>query len=178
MSEIDQAAPEEILDSLTSSVEVHQTLTEDFIDKLIFFGHTMGEWSKIVRIEIPRDPTPQVLRELLVKTANSLQMASHYYIIADSMFYALTTQTKYRQSEIINIIVNSFKKNGKRAPARAVIEQMAESYLSSTNHVKTTAKITRAFWKQKYDTLIEIRKILDQIAISQTTEMKYLAGIE
>ena len=64
-------------------------------------------------------------------------------------------------------------KNLDERPAAVVIERMAESYMSSTVSARVAAKIVKSFWKERWNTLLEVRKILEQIGMSLHVEMKW-----
>ena len=67
----------------------------------------------------------------------------------------------------------NYGKRGAKRPAAVVIERMAESYMSSTVSARVAAKIVKSFWKERWNTLLEVRKILEQIGMSLHVEMKW-----
>jgi hypothetical protein len=49
---------------------------------------------------------------------------------------------------------------------------MADSYLANTTSATVAARIVKNFWKQRLDTLLDIRKVFEQIGMSLHVEMK------
>ena len=78
-----------------------------------------------------------------------------------------------KRSDIINLLVNNYAVQGAKRPAATVIEKMADSYLSNTVSAEKAAKIVKNFWKQRVDTLLELRKVFEQIGLSLSVEMKF-----
>ena len=118
-------------------------------------------------IDIPKasDLDEISFRELLIKLARNIQVCSNYYSVASSMVEAIGGGNNIKKSDVVNAIVINFQRKGAKRPA-AVIERMADSYLSSTVSAKVAANIVKSFWKQRLDTLLEMRKILEQIGMS------------
>ena len=54
-----------------------------------------------------------------------------------------------------------------------LLKKMADSYLSTTVPTGIAAKIVKNFWKQRLDTLLELRKIVEQIGMSLHVEIKF-----
>jgi hypothetical protein len=81
-----------------------------------------------------------------------------------------------KKSDLINIIVGNYAAKGAKRPAASVIERMADSYLSNTVSAEKAAKIVKNFWKQRFDTLLELRKVFEQIGLSLSVEMKFTSN--
>lgn len=103
-------------------------------------------------------------------------MASHYKTVSSNLYTAITSSTNAQRNTIISNIVNETKNQNARRPAKDIIESMAEDFLKDIRNAELVAKIYKDFWTQKLDALIEIRKCIEQMNFSITTEMKYLEG--
>lgn len=167
--------PEAVLQVIQNGAEVYSEITANFIQEFVFYDKTLYEWANQLMIELPaaRDLDEVAFRDLLVKLANNIQISSNYYSVASSMTEAIGGGNNIKKSDVVNAIVMQFQKRGAKRPAAAVIERMAESYLSSTVSAKIAANIVKGFWKQRMDTLLEMRKILEQIGMSLHVEMKW-----
>ena len=167
--------PEAVLQVIRNGAEVYSEITANFIQEFVFYDKTLYEWANQLMIELPaaRDLDEVAFRDLLVKLANNIQVSSNYYSVASSMTEAIGGGNNIKKSDVVNAIVIQFQKRGAKRPAAAVIERMAESYLSSTVSAKIAANIVKGFWKQRMDTLLEMRKILEQIGMSLHVEMKW-----
>jgi len=71
------------------------------------------------------------------------------------------------------LLVTNYAAKGAKRPAASVIERMADSYLTNTVSAGMAAKIVKNFWKQRVDTLQDLRKIFEQIGLSLSVEMKF-----
>ena len=170
-----EVTPQAVLGVIQTGAEVYSEITSSFIQEFVFYDKTLYEWASDLMIQIPsaRELDEVSFRELLVKLANNIQISSNYYSVASSMVEAIGGGNNIKKSDVVNAIVLNFQKRGAKRPAAAVIERMAESYLSSTVSAKIAANIVKSFWKQRMDTLLEMRKILEQIGMSLHVEMKW-----
>ena len=164
-----------IIEVVKEGSEIYSEITSSFVQEFVFYEKTLYEWATDLMIEIPnaRDLDEVSYRDLLITLANNIQLASNYHSVASSMTDAITGGNSIKKSDVVNAIVMNYGKRGARRPAGAVIERMAESYMSSTVSARVAAKIVKNFWKQRLDTLLEVRKILEQIGMSLHVEMKW-----
>lgn len=174
-SQQDEVTPQAVLGVIQTGAEVYSEITSSFIQEFVFYDKTLYEWASHLMISIPSasDLDEVTFRELLIKLANNIQISSNYYSVASSMVEAIGGGNNIKKSDVVNAIVLNFQRKGAKRPAAAVIERMAESYLSSTVSAKIAANIVKSFWKQRMDTLLEMRKILEQIGMSLHVEMKW-----
>lgn len=167
--------PQAVLKVIQTGAQVYSDITSSFIQEFVFYEKTLYEWASHLMIDIPKasDLDEISFRELLIKLATNIQICSNYYSVASSMVEAIGGGNNIKKSDVVNAIVINFQRKGAKRPAAAVIERMADSYLSSTVSAKVAANIVKSFWKQRLDTLLEMRKILEQIGMSLHVEMKW-----
>lgn len=178
MSEDDstlEVSPDTIVDIVKEGAEIYSTVTSGFIKEFVFYDRTLYDWATHLMIEVPpaKDLNGEAYRELLIQLTRNLQIASNYHSVAASMCDAVAGGNSIKKSDIIAAIVQNYATKGAKRPAGTVIEQMADSYMSSTISARVAARIVKNFWKQRVDTLLEIRKILEQIGMSLHVEMKW-----
>ena len=173
--EIIQVSPETIIEVVQEGAEIYSEVTASFIQSFVFYEKTLYEWANHLMIEIPEAKSLDEVsfRELLIQLGRNLQISSNYYSVASSMCDAVTGGNSIKKSDVVSAIVANYAKKGAKRPAASVIERMAESYMSSTVSARVAARIVKNFWKQRMDTLLEIRKILEQIGMSLHVEMKW-----
>jgi hypothetical protein len=169
--------PEAILDSLKEGAELYTAVTDTFVTEFVFYEKTLYEWVDFLSIRIPRskDLDINTFRDLLVSLGKNIQVASNYYSIASTMVDAIGGGNSMKRSDIINMLVANYASRGAKRPAATVIERMADSYLTSTVSAEKAAKIVKSFWKQRLDTLLDLRKVFEQIGMSISVEMKFTA---
>lgn len=172
---IENVSSEDILDSLKEGAELYTQITESFVSEFVFYDKTLYEWASALIIEIPDVRRLDIVcfRELLLKLSKNIQTASNYYSIATTMADAIGGGNNMKKSDIISIIVSNYASKGAKRPAATVIERMADSYLASTVSAEKAAKIVKNFWKQRLDTLLDLRKVFEQIGLSLSVEMKF-----
>jgi hypothetical protein len=164
----------EVMDSIIEGAELYTQATESFIKEFIFYDKTLYEWASEMMVDIPssKNLDPDKYREILLTLARNIQIASNYLSVASSMVDAISGGSDVKRSSLINEIVNNYAKKGAKRPAATVIEQMADSYLNNTVSASIAAKIVKNFWKQRLDTLLDIRKVFEQIGMSLHVELK------
>ena len=167
--------PEAILDSLREGAQLYTAVTDSFVTEFVFYEKTLYDWVDFLSIKIP--PPNQLditlFRGLLIQLSKNIQVASNYYSIASTMVDAIGGGNSMKRSDIINMLVANYASRGAKRPAATVIERMADSYLTSTVSAEKAAKIVKSFWKQRLDTLLDLRKVFEQIGMSISVEMKF-----
>lgn len=162
-----------IMDVVAQGAEIYSEITSSFIQEFVFYEKTLYEWATDLTIDIPKNLSEEIFRSILMQLARNLQLASNYHSVAASITDAIAGGNAIKKSDVVHAIVSSFAKKGAKRPAATVIEQMADSYMSSTISAKVASRIVKNFWKQRIDTLLELRKILEQIGMSLHVEMKW-----
>lgn len=174
-SKINDVTDSDILDALKAGAKLYTNITQSFVTEFVFYEKTLYQWAKDLQIDIPKGKNLDIVsfREILVCLASNMQIASNYYSVACSMVDAIGGGNNMKKSDIINMLVSNYASKGAKRPAATVIERMADSYLASTVSAEKAAKIVKSFWKQRLDTLLDLRKILEQIGLSLSVEMKF-----
>ena len=177
-SNLDKIQSEDILDALKVGAELYTNITEAFIADFVFYDKTLYDWASELSITIPSIKTLDIVafRELLLKLSKNIQIASNYYSVSCSMVDAIGGGNSIKKSDIVSMIVSNYAAKGAKRPAATVIERMADSYLSSTVSAEKAAKIVQKFWKQRLDTLLDLRKVFEQIGLSLSVEMKFTSN--
>lgn len=167
--------PEEILEALKAGAELYTSITDTFVSEFTFYDKTLYEWTEFLSVKLPETKNFNIpeFREVLIVLAKNIQVASNYYSVASTMVEAIGGGNSMKRSDIINMLVTNYATRGAKRPAATVIEKMADSYLSSTVSAERAAKIVKNFWKQRLDTLLDLRKVFEQIGMSLSVEMKF-----
>jgi hypothetical protein len=174
--EINPVTPESILDEIVEGAAAHAVATQEFINQMQFYDKSLKEWAREMQIVVKDDLSPQEMRQLYVKLANNLQIASYFYSVASSINSAVVGGGGMKKADLVKMIVANYDVRNARRPAATVIEHMANSYMSGTVNTRVAARIVKDFWRERRDTLTEVRKIIEQIGISMHVEMKHLGG--
>ena len=166
---------EDISNAIIEGAEIYSEITGSFMKEFVFYDKTLYQWATDLMIHIPNKNNLDAnsFRGCLIELATNIQIASNYYSVAASMADGITGGNSIKKSDVVSAIVDNFAKRGARRPAAAVIERMADSYMSSTVSANVAAKIVKNFWKQRLDTLTDIRKVMEQIGMSLNVETKW-----
>lgn len=172
--DIENITSKDIMQSIVDGAELYTEATESFIKEFVFYEKTLYEWASDLMIEIPNSKSldPEKYRDILLNLARNIQISSNYLSVASSMVDAISGGSDVRKSSLINEIVNNYAKKGAKRPAATVIDQMADSYLNNVVSANVAARIVKSFWKQRLDTLLDIRKVFEQIGMSLHVELK------
>jgi len=172
---LEEISPHKIIDIISEGAQIYSSVTEDFIKNFVFYDKTLYQWATTLMVDIPKekDLDPQKYRTMLIQVAQNTQIASNYFSLACSMADAVAGGNSIKKSDVVTAIVNNYAKQGATRPAATVIEKMAESYMSSTISARVASKIVKNFWKQRLDTLLELRRIFEQLGMSLNVEIKW-----
>lgn len=172
---LDNISAESILEVIQEGAEVYSEITASFIKGFVFYEKTLYQWASELMIDIPnaKDLDSLKFREILLALATNTQIANNYYSVSASIGDAIAGGNSIKKSDVVTAIVQTYAKKGAKRPAATVIDQMAESYMSSTLSAKVASKLVKNFWKQRIDMLLEVRKIMEQVGMSLHVEMKW-----
>lgn len=177
-SDIEVPTTDDLIESVIEGCTAHSAITHHFTHNMEFFGKTLGQWSDELAVPIDsKQVDPTGLRQLLVMVANNIQIASHFHSVASSINSSLIGSGNLKRADLVSSIVELYAKRDGRRPAATTIERMADSYMRNTVSSRIAAKVVKDFWRQRLDTLIEVRKILEQISMTNSVELKYLHGV-
>ena len=178
VTEIKEVTEDDIIDALKAGSELYTNITEAFVKDFIFYDKTLYDWATSLMIEIPDPRSLDIasFRTLLLQLASNIQLASNYYSVACSMVDTIGGGNNMKKSDIISLLVSNYAAKGAKRPAASVLERMADSYLQSTVSAERAAKIVKNFWKQRLDTLLDLRKVFEQIGLSLSVEMKFTSS--
>jgi hypothetical protein len=164
---------EEIMEEVVAGAQAHSAATEIFMDSFMFYGKSLTDWLNEMAVNLPEQVHPEDLRDLYVDVARKIQRAANFYTIASAIHGGLVDGGQIKKSDLVKALVDKYSDSKRKRPAANIIERMADSYMNSTVHTRIAAKIVKDFWRERRDTLIEMRKCLEQVSISIHTEMKY-----
>lgn len=173
--EIPHVSPDDLVGEVIEGAELYSNITAEFIKNFVFYEKTLCEWASVLMIKVPPagELDEERFTELLVELTNNLQKASNYHSAATSIYDALASGGDMKRSDIINAIVQKHKKDKAKRPAGSIIEAMADSYMNSTLPATIAAKIVKTFWKQRVDTLLDVRKLFELLGMNLAVRAKY-----
>lgn len=178
--ELNYPVPEDLTQILIDYADRNNELASTFMNEFKFYGKSLDEWSSITSIKLPSysEISPEKFRDLCIRCANAYQQASYFYSVCNSMHSGLDSGSHTKKADIVRALVDHYSKSKGKRPAANTIDNIAESFLKETTNGKTAAKILKDFWRDKKETLLEVRKALEMIGFSINMEIKYHPGDE
>lgn len=173
MEELHSITPEELLEKILPGFDAYEPLAGLFMERIKFYDRTLTEWIDHLAIDVRKDCTPEELRSYFIQVARNLQQVSYFYSVCSAYNGTLASKADGEKSNILaKIVYNYADKNAKR-PAATVLDSLADTYLNDVNVQLVISKVLKEFWKERRDALVEVRKCLEYVSMSQHMEMKY-----
>lgn len=173
-SEITTVSSAELIEQLASKALENNLLAANFMDAYTFCGKSLAEWNELFYIELPKDHkviTPQEMVNLHLKIATYLQRCNFLYAAASSTNSSLDAASSIKKSEIVNALVSLYEARGAKRPGAPVLNHMAEHLIDSA-YSRAGSQIVKNFFRDQKDTLLELRKSLEQISIMMHLEQR------
>lgn len=172
---IKEVAPEELLSQILPGFESYEILADLFMAKIQFYDKSLTEWIDHLAVEIPKNQeiTPELLRSYFIKVARNIQQASYFYSVCGAYNSTLSSKAEGEKANVIAKIVYDYANKNAKRPAATVLDQLAETYFNDVTLQLVISRVLKEFWRERRDTLIEVRKCLEQISMSMNMEMKY-----
>lgn len=163
-----------LLEQTIPSYESFQELANSLMNKIVFFDKTLTEWIDHLAIDIPSEVTLEQIREIYVRVAKQIQQVSFFMSMCSTYNSTLSSQSEAARADIVEALVTDYSIRNAKRPAAVVLNNLADSKLQDANLQLVVSRVLRDFWKERREVLVEVRKCLEQIMISHTSEMKYL----
>ena len=164
----------DLMQEIVDGAQAHSAATETFVDNFVFYDRSLSQWlDEMAMRQPPENPGPHDMQVLYVDLAMKIQRASNYYTIANAIYGSLSNGSNIKKSDLVSALVQKFAESNAKRPAATIIEKMADSYMNGTVHTRIAAKIVKDFWKERRDTLIEMRKCFEQASISIAIDLKH-----
>lgn len=166
---MEELEKEDILKAFLESEE----LAEFFMNQIKFQKHSLKEWVDHFKVKLPKEMTPEQFRDMFVLLANRIQQVSYFYSIASGVHLTVSEQSDQARAALTTQLVSSYLEKNAKRPAAGVLEQLVNEMMKESIMHMMTTRILREFWKERREALVEVRKCLEQIALSRNMEMKY-----
>lgn len=170
---IEDVQVKDLFNNLPDSVNLFNQLSDTVIESFEYYGATLAEWADRMQVVIPKEIDLMIIRDLLIQVGNKLQAASVYYSLCSSYNSFLSSSLDDAKNHVINDLVADYLTRNAKRPAVGVLNNIADSKFAQPLTQVLISRILKDFWKERRDMLIETRKILEQLNLSQTMELKY-----
>lgn len=165
---------ENLLTEALEDYKASEILSDNLMSSIMFKGRSLDQWIEHLAIDIPTEVTLDTLRDLYTLVAKRIQQVSYFMSICNTYNATLSDTANIRKAKIVNDLVLDYQSRNAKRPAAQVLDQAADSQLERANVQIIASKVLKDFWKDRRDTLVEVRKCLEQITMSHLAEMKYL----
>lgn len=171
----EQVLPSTLVDTCLEDLADSQNLIDKITSGIVFYDRTLVEWIEYFSLAPPEkdNVNNETLRNCFLDLTKLIQEASFYYSICSNFNQIITSTTQNIKSMQVNKIVDSYAQAKAKRPSALVINRIADHRLSDISTQILASKILKEFWKERKETLIEVRKCLEQIALNHNVELKY-----
>ena len=70
--QVEKYTPEDLINEVLNSAEQHSIATQNFIENYKFYDKTLQQWGADLSIQIPKNPTPDDLRNIYIELLKKL----------------------------------------------------------------------------------------------------------
>lgn len=169
----DELSTKVIISDFSNHFKEYEDLSLELMSGIKFLGKSLVDWTDHFLIEIPKEVNPEIIRALFTEISKNLQQISYLLSICSTFNTALSVRRDDEKANIVKAIVSDYSVRGAKRPAASVIEQVAVTKLGDVEAQLLVSRVLREFWKERRDTLLEVRRCLEQVAISYNIEIKY-----
>lgn len=166
---------QEIVDDTIPSFEQFEFLSGSLMEKIIFHEKSLKDWSDVLDVDLSHkeDITSMDIKQKFAEIGTKLQVISYYLSLCSSFNIIIATKIESGKSNLVTELVKDYEDRNAKRPAATVLSHLAEAKYEDSNTQILISRVLKEFWKERRDTLIEIRKCLEHIALAQNMELKY-----
>lgn len=130
----------------------------------------MKEWTNFFKIDVPPDPTPAEVRQLLSHLNKLYQLADHYLRLARAAHQAAALNYKIAKGHAIHRVLSEWA--GTRPPSRETAEQVAMAECAELHATLVNSELQVSFWEELIWQLKNQLEVIMTIQRSQAMETK------
>ena len=166
------------IDTLLSTIEEQSIRTDasanGLIKSVLFYRKSLYVWRKELQIILPKpeDLNLAGYKQLLMSTTVSIQKASALYSTANSLYNLLSETAKAKRAELSDILIEEHLSGNGKVMSKAKLDDLTSRPLRGITDIISISRVIRDFFKEERDTLIEVRKLLEQLGYVLHTERK------
>jgi len=162
------------LNNIIASVPATESIMNNLWSDFKFGGKSLSDWDVDFFCPLNNNPTPEQMRTMLSQAGINIQTASNFFSMCTSILEYLSNLKKKNLNKEINTVVEDYKQRNAKRPAKDIVEALALNNIEDLDMQIQIFTMLKSYWRDKRDSSVELRKILEQIHISTSVEIKYL----
>lgn len=173
-TEITPITAAELMEQLIDKASENDFLSATFMSAYVFNGKSLLEWHDYFYIKLPTSRAvirPETMIEFHLKLGVLFQQCAYNYSVASSAATSLDAASSIRKAEVVNSLVGLYERRGGKRPGAQVLSHMADHLIDSA-YGKAGSKVAKDFFREQKESLLEVRKSLEQISIMMHFEQK------
>jgi len=170
--EKENKAASELLKHLKGGKQLMEIITKELDEKYLVDGKTMKDWRDYFNVKLPEEIDPESLGSANAKLNNGINEAGFFHAHAIMIEQAIRNGAGNKFDDAFCTLVESYRSAGKKLPANATLQKMAEGEDTEVKSAITTAAARTKFWKSIVDTLHEQRRVVSEQRWIMWTQLK------
>jgi hypothetical protein len=178
MSEEDQAVTEEATKKLQKRQARYKLQCQVLDDNLLISGQSRDHWEKKFKLFIPADAlNPQLCIEFDTQLLALHQEATFLFNAAQARAQYLAHDSRDEYNKKIKGLVEDYRAADKRLPAMTTLDSLANIENMDEEYNAVAAEMESKFWKGILDHLNTCRRIIENVSLNISVEMKNEAAM-
>lgn len=165
---------EKLFERIIKGKEVHEQFEDYFKRTVTISGQTIDHWNEHFFVRVPQDITLQQAQQLAAQLMGLMHEASFYFSVAQAKVSLMKRGANSNYLAKFASLVEEHKGRGGRLPSAQTLETLAKIDGDAAESAYTIADVELKFWKEKLSILESSRKLLENVTMSISTELKYL----
>lgn len=162
----------EFIKKVRESKETFNRVHDKFYASYRINGKTMPEWQDYFKVDIPKDISPIGCIGMLAELAAKYHEASFYYSSAGALDKAYGAEREKEYRKIYKRVTDERTGPDKKTAAATTLSTLADQEVQQFDDVIYNAQLTKDFWKSILDQLKYTFKVLNDITINNSLELK------
>ena len=162
----------ELLKHLKAGKQLMELITKELDEKYLVDGRTMKDWRETFNLKIPNETDPESLGRANAKLNNAINEAGFFHAHAIMVEQSIRNGAENKFDDAFRTLVETYRTNGKKLPANATLQKMAEGEDLGVKSAITTATARTKFWRAIVDTLHEKRRVVAEQRWIMWTQLK------
>lgn len=162
----------EFINKVKESKETFNRVHDKFYAAYRINGKIMPEWQDYFKIDIPKDISPIECIGMLAELAAKYHEASFYYSSASALDKAYGSEREKEYRKVYRRVTDERTGTDKKTAAATTLATLADQEVQEFDDVIYNAQLTKDFWKSILDQLKYSFKVLNDITINNSLELK------
>lgn len=162
----------EFIGKVRDSKETFNRVHDKFYAAYRINGKTMPEWQDYFKVDIPKDISPIECIGMLAELAAKYHEASFHYASSGALDKAYGSEREKEYRKVYKRVTDERTGADKKTAAATTLATLADQEVQEFDDVIYNAQLTKDFWKSILDQLKYTFKVLNDITINNSLDLK------